>query len=155
VRVTLTLKRVSYGAWFLCNPVDGLIHFNPRLCKDSRRSEESVTSFRYGVLECDHEPKEVWFPIWLKILVSLALPIVSITDSAGISAHALVRGDCESKADWDAWKRDVLLPLVEIGACDGSLSAVRLTRLPNCYRGDHLQRLLYLNPAADSTSIFH
>jgi hypothetical protein len=73
------------GAWYLCNPVDGLTHFNPRICKDSRRSEESVRSFRYAVLECDHEPKDKWFPIWLKILVQLKLPIVSITDSAGKS----------------------------------------------------------------------
>jgi hypothetical protein len=142
------------GAWFLCNPVDGLTHFNPRLCKDSRRSEESVTSFTYGVLECDHEPKEIWFPIWLKILVQLKLEIVSITDSAGKSAHALVRGACESKKAWDEWKRDALLPLVELGACEGSLSAVRLTRLPGAYRGDKRQELLYLNPAADGTPIF-
>ncbi len=143
------------GAWFLCNPVDGLKHFNPRQARDSYRSEESVTSFRYGVLECDHEPKDIWYPIWLKILVGLELPIVSITDSAGISAHALIRGNCTSKAEWDIWKRDVLRPLVQLGADDAALSAVRLTRNPNCYRGDRLQELLYLNPSADGTPIFY
>jgi hypothetical protein len=143
------------GTWFLCNPIDGLSHFNPRLCKNSQRSQESVTSFRYGVLECDQKPREKWRPIWLKILAGLALPIVSITDSGGSSDHALVRGDCESKEAWDKWKREVLRPLVPLGADDGALSAVRLTRLPNCYRGDHLQELLYLNPAADGTPIFY
>jgi hypothetical protein len=141
------------GAWFLCNPVDGLTHFNPRMCKDSRRSEESVTSFRYAVLECDREPKETWFPIWLKILVQLALPIVSITDSAGISAHALVRVSCDTKQAWDLFKFQTLRPLVPLGADDAALSAVRLTRLPGCYRADRLQELLYLNPAADGTPI--
>lgn len=146
-------KHWPEGAWFLCNPVDGLTHFNPRMCKDSRRSEESVTSFRFAVLECDREPKEKWFPIWLKILVSLPLPIVSITDSAGKSAHALVRVECESKQAWDQFKREKLRPLVPLGADDGALSAVRLTRLPGCYRGDRRQELFYLNPDADGTPI--
>jgi hypothetical protein len=142
------------GAWFLSNPVDGLHHWNPRLQKDSRRSEESVTSFRHAVLECDLEPREKWRPIWLKILVGLELPIISITDSGSKSDHALVRTGCKSKADWDAFKREKLRPLVELGADDGALSAVRLTRLPGCWRGDHLQELLYLNPLADGTPIF-
>jgi hypothetical protein len=143
------------GAWFLCNPVDGLTHFNPRMSKDSRRSEESVTSFRYAVLECDQEPKEKWFPIWLKILVQLPLPIVAITDSAGRGAHALVRVSSDTKKTWDQFKREKLRPLVPLGADDAALSAVRLTRLPGCYRADRRQELLYLNPAADGTPIFH
>jgi hypothetical protein len=142
------------GAWFLCNPIDGQYHWNPRTFKESRRSEESVISFRYAVLECDHEPKEKWFPVWLKILAGLPLPIVSITDSAGISAHALVRVSCESKQAWDQYKREILRPLVPLGADDSALTAVRLTRLPGCYRGDRRQELLYLNPNADGTPIF-
>jgi hypothetical protein len=142
------------GAWFLCNPVDGQRHFNPRLGKQSQRSEESVTSFRYAVLECDKEPKETWFPIWLKILVGLRLPIVSITDSGGKSAHAVVRVSAESKQAWDKIKRDTLRPLVSLGADDGALSAVRLTRLPGCLRAERRQELLYLNPQADGTPIF-
>ena len=146
-------ERWPEGAWFLCNPVDGETHFNPRTQKDSRRSEESVTSFRYAVLECDQEPKEKWFPIWLKILAGLPLPIVAITDSAGKSAHALVRGSCHSKQDWDRFKHDKLRPLVALGADDGALSAVRLTRLPGCFRSDYRQELLYLNPSATGTPI--
>lgn len=142
------------GAWFLCNPVDGQSHWNSRLLKMSRRSEESITSFKFAVLECDQKPKEKWFPVWLKILVQLPLEIVSITDSAGISAHALVRVACQSKQAWDQFKRETLRPLVPFGADDGALSAVRLTRLPGCYRGDRRQELLYLNPSADSTPIY-
>ncbi len=143
------------GTWFLCNPVDGQSHFNPRLCRNSQRSQESVTSFRYAVLECDHEPKETWFPIWLKILASLALPIVAITDSAGKSAHALIKVSQDSKQAWDQYKRETLRPLVTLGADDGALSAVRLTRLPGCYRAERRQELLFLNPAADGTPIFY
>ena len=139
------------GAWFLCNPVDGLSHFNPRLNRKSRRSEEALTSFRYAVLECDREPRLQW----LRILAGLHLAIVAITYSAGRSDHALVRADCESKAAWNTFKLEQLRPLVELGADDGALSAVRLTRLPGCFRGDQLQELLYLNPAANGSPIFN
>lgn len=144
----------SEGAWFLCNPVDGQYHWNPRILKDSRRSEESVTSFRNAVLECDQKPRERWRPVWLKILVQLELPIIAITDSGGISDHAIVRVSCASKQAWDQFKREALRPLVPLGADDAALSAVRLTRLPCCYRGDRIQELLYLNPSADSTPIY-
>ena len=138
------------GTWFLCNPVDGLFHFNPRLNRKSRRSEESLTSFRYAVLECDREPRSQW----LNILAGLPLPIVAITHSAGRSDHALVRTDARSKDDWNPFKLDKLRPLVELGADDGALSAVRLTRLPGCFRADRCQELLYLNPNADGTPIY-
>ena len=72
----------------------------------------------------------LWRPIWLKILVALQLPIVSITDSAGSSDHAIVRGDCKSKEEWDKWKSDALRPLVPLGADDGALSAVRSPGCP-------------------------
>jgi len=124
------------------------------MLKDSRRSEESVTSFRFAVLECDQEPKEKWLLIWFKILVQLPLEIVSITDSVGKSAHALVRVSASSKAAWDAIKRSILRPLVALGVDDGALTAVRLSRLPSCYRGDRVQELLYLSPGADGTPIF-
>ena len=73
----------------------------------------------------------------------------------------LVRMDAPSK---EALKR---LPIM-IGAAPGSLSAVRLSRLPGCERlgredkqghhhkledGPHLQRLFYPNPQSDGTPI--
>jgi hypothetical protein len=141
--------------WFLSNPVDGQYHFNPRQDSMSRRSEESITAWRYAVLECDHEPKETWLPIWLRILVQLPLPIVSITYSGDKSLHALLRVDAESKSGWDQFVRGRLLPrLVPLGADPGALKAVQLTRLPGCYRGDSLQELLYLNLRATSQPIF-
>ena len=42
------------GVWFLINPVDGEYHPNPRQQnKPSRRSEESITNWRYLLLESD------------------------------------------------------------------------------------------------------
>ena len=43
--------------------------------------------------------------------------------------------------------------LIQIGADIAALSAVRLTRLPGCYRGHRLQKLLYLNPRPDGRPI--
>jgi hypothetical protein len=117
----------------------------------SRRREESITAWRYAVLECDHKPKETWLPIWLRILVQLPLPIVSITSSGDKSLHALFRVDAASKAAWDQLVRGRLLRL---GADLGALRAVQLTRLPGCYRGDKLQELLYLDPRVESGPIW-
>jgi hypothetical protein len=132
----------AHGVWFLANPVDGQYHYNPRQGGMSRRSEESITSFRNVVLESDCLPALHW----LKILVQVRFPILSIISSGGKSLHALLRIDAKSKADWDRQIKLWMPHLVKAGADRGALTAVRLTRLANCYRGDRLQELLYLNP---------
>ena len=138
------------GVWFLANPVDGHFHPNSRQQnKLSRRSEESITSWRYLVLENDTADSRDW----LACLAQLPLRIAAIYTSGGKSIHALVRLDAESKADWDA-QRDRIKPVVVIlGADPNALTAVRLTRLPGTLRGDRPQRLLYLNPEPDGTPI--
>jgi hypothetical protein len=120
------------GVWFQCNPVDGEFHPNPRLGgKRSRRSEESVTSWRYMVLESDEADAQ----LWLAALVQMPLRIAAIYTSGGRSIHALVRIDATSKADWDA-KAAKLKPLLTVmGADPAAMTAVRLTRLPGCFRG--------------------
>jgi hypothetical protein len=131
------------GVWFLANPVDGRQHFNERQQRISRRSEESITDFPFAVLESDCQP----LGQWLRILVQLPLPVVSITTSGGKSAHALIRVDAgTSKANWDQTIAAIKPRLIQLGADSGALTAVRLTRLPNCYRGERLQELLYLDP---------
>ena len=139
------------GVWFLAQPVDGVYHANPRLGgKMSRRSEESVTAWRYVVLESDEaEPED-----WLRCLIQLPLRIASICESGGRSIHALVRIDAATKEDWDAQVRRIKPVLVTLGADSGALSAVRLTRLPQARRGARVQRLLYLNPAPDEKTLY-
>ena len=138
------------GIWFLANPVDGKEHYNARQQKMSRRSEESITCFRFAVLESDCQSAEQW----IRILVQLPLPIVSITSSGGKSLHALVRVGATSKANWDEIVNSIKPRLINLGADPDALTAVRLTRLPNCYRGDRLQELLYLNPNPEGSSIW-
>ena len=139
------------GVWFLPQPVDGKFHPNPRQGgKPSRRSEESVTAWRYAVLESD----EAGADEWLRCLVQMPIPISSICESGGRSIHALVRLDAASKKDWDAKIASIRRVLVTLGADAGALSAVRLTRLPQASRGGRQQRLLYLNPSADGRPIW-
>jgi hypothetical protein len=145
-----------HGVWFLSNPVDGEYHPNPRQGYPSRRSEESIVAWRYALLECDQVPAEKWLPIWLRILVQLPLPIVSLVTSGGSSVHALVRVNARCKAHWDWVVRQGLLPrLVPLGADPQALTAVRLTRLPGCRREQtqQEQRLLYFDPNAAVRSI--
>jgi hypothetical protein len=81
--------------------------------------------------------------------------------------HALVQIDARTKSEWDGEKEAMKRALVTLGACQGSMSAVRLTRLPGCWREGKtveekspgkkkfhyirfkrpgLQKLLYINP---------
>jgi hypothetical protein len=144
------LQHGTDGIWFLSNPVDGHFHPNPRQeNRLSRRSEESIVSWRYLVLENDIAPSSDW----LRALVQLPLKIAAIYTSGGKSLHALVRLDAASKADWDR-ERDKIKPVVvTLGADPGALTAVRLTRLPGAYRGDQLQRLLYIDDEPDGAPI--
>ncbi len=138
------------GVWFLAQPVDGKFHPNPRMeGKSSRRSEESVTAWRYVGLESDEaDPDD-----WVRCLVQMPLRISCICESGGRSIHALARVDAASKADWDLKVSSIKPALVTLGADPGAMSAVRLTRLPQAQRGQRVQRLLYLNPAPDGTPI--
>ena len=139
------------GVWFLPQPVDGEFHPNPREDgKLSRRSEESVTAWRYAVLESDKAAADDW----LRCLVQLPLPIACICESGGRSIHALVRTDATSKADWDRVMLPIKPVLITLGADRGALSAVRLSRLPQAMRGERCQRLLYLNPQPNGVTIF-
>jgi hypothetical protein len=148
------LRHGHQGVWYMIQPVDGQPHWNPRQQRDSKRSEEAVTSWRYAIIESDNVPPADW----LKILVQLPLPIVAIYSSGGSSVHALVRINAASKADWDATMRTKVLPiLAPLGADPGALTAVRLSRLPNCRRGQtgELQELYYLNPQPEAKPLLH
>jgi hypothetical protein len=119
------------GVWFLSNPVDGEFHPNPRQGnKLSRRSEESVTAWRYLLVESDQAE-----PIpWLAALVQLPLRIAAIYSSGRRSIHALLRLDAGSKADLDAKAAKLKPMLIALGADPKGMKAVQLTRLPGCYR---------------------
>jgi hypothetical protein len=141
------------GMWFLSNPVDGIEHSNPRTGNPSRRSEESITRWKFALLESDEADPS----LWLSALAKSTLPISAIYSSGGRSVHALIRVPGQgtgmarlsgptSKSEWDAWAQSMKPHLARMGADPKALTAVRLTRLPQQYRGDRLQKLLYVNP---------
>ena len=146
----LPLPASLEGVWFLPQSVSGGYFPNPRCDGNlSRRSEESVTSWRYAVLESDEADRDQW----LRCLVQVPLRIACICDSGGRSIHALVRLDAQNKLDWDRLMNPIKPVLITLGADRGALSAVRLSRLPQAMRGERCQRLLYLNPTPDGVPI--
>jgi hypothetical protein len=145
------------GVWFLSNPIDGAPHQIERLMSEhntegiSFRAAECVTDWRHVVLETDDAPEA----LWLRSLVLLELPIVAIYHSGKRGAHALVRLGASGVQEWQERLAPHRERLIRLGACPGSLTPVRLSRLPNCIRGQagRLQQLLYLAPNADATPI--
>lgn len=135
-------ERGPHGVWFLAQPVDGKYHPNPRQGTMSRRSEEAVTSWRYFVIESDQANLKQW----LAAVVQFPLRIAAIYSSGGRSVHALVKIDARTKGEWDAEREALKNALVILGADPGAMTAVRLTRLPGCWRHRSLQKLLYIHP---------
>ena len=145
-------ERGQQNVWFLANPVDGLAHQSERFeYGSSYRCIEAVTDWRHLVLETDVAPPK----LWLALLALLPLRIVAIYQSGGRGAHALVRINASSKAQADDIVEIYRREYTPLGACKGTLSAFRLTRLANCFRAQtgQLQRLLYLNPNASDQPI--
>lgn len=157
------------GIWYLCNPVTGAWEWMEQVASDddphwSRRWEACVTSWRYIVLESDKAKARQW----LAAAVQLPFRISAIYSSGGKSVHVLVRIDARTKREWDELRDDIKPIVIALGADQGCMSAVRLTRLPACWRegqddkeaGKYVrfpqarpQRLLYLNPSPDMTPI--
>jgi hypothetical protein len=145
------------GVWFLTAPVTGqwepIPDPEPRM---GRRHEACATRFPYLLLESDTAEES----LWVKALVQLPLSIVALYTSGGKSVHALVKVDCDSKADFDACRDIARAVLCPLGADGAAATAIRLSRLPGCqrmgknepagyrrYDQPRLQRLVYLNPA--------
>lgn len=153
------------GVWFMVQPVSGAwgLNRNVRWSEDeegrkskdvrgrySRRTEDNVTGWRHFLLESDVLDTAVW----LRVLVALDLAIVAVYSSGGRSIHALVRYDVAAKSVWDATRKVIIEQMESKGADRMAMTAVRLSRLPGCLRGNSMQRLLFLSPnAADRQSI--
>jgi hypothetical protein len=151
------LLKGHFGVWFLTAPIDGCLHAADRI-KSKWNQEgysftilESLVAWAYLLIETDVAP----IPLWRKAVVQWPLPIVAIYESGGDGDHILLRINAQSKEDFDHKAGQYDRDLIRLGACPGSVTARRLSRLPNCMRGQtgRLQRLLYLRPDADNTPI--
>jgi hypothetical protein len=145
--------RGENGIWFLANPVTGAMTKQDGLDdrgrgRWSRRSEDAVMRWRYMVLESDEADKREW----CAALAQLRLPVAAIYESGGKSIHVLIRVDAETKEQFDAFRNQARAMLVPLGADPAAMSAVRLSRLPCCWRGGNEQRLLWLCEYGDVES---
>jgi hypothetical protein len=160
-------KTAMKGVWYLVQPVSARWEIGSSMAdgkaKMTRRSEANVVAWRHVVLESDELAPE----LWLRVVAKLGVPIVALYTSGGRSIHALVRYPVGTKAQWDQVKGTIAQVVCPLGADPGALSAVRLSRLPGCFRegadGDagyvkytkpRLQELIYLNPRPTFESIF-
>ncbi len=144
------------GVWFLVQPVRGDWAINANSVKAggeakySRRSEGNVTGWRYFVLESDELPMAEW----LKVAANMRMPIAAIYTSGKRSVHVLLKVEHSGKAQWDATRNVIRQLVCPLGADPAALSAVRLSRLPGCLRGDKMQKLLYLDPEPNYAPIW-
>ena len=140
----------SEGVWYVSNPVNGVkMTKNGELTYRSDkngtyRSECNITDYRYCVTESD----EVAQDEWISILVTLCLPFAAIYSSGGKSIHSLIYIGADTPEKWKAEVKKIKTYLVELGADRQTYNLSRLTRLPQCLRGNNgpMQKLLYLNP---------
>jgi hypothetical protein len=88
-------------------------------------------------------------------MARLPLPIAAVYESGGKSVHALLKIEAATADEWRQAVEKIRIPLVMLGADEAAMTAVRLSRLPQCYRREKgkWQRLLYLNGAPDGTPI--
>lgn len=134
------------GIIFTGQPVDG--YYRIVNGKKTRRSSECVLSWRHALLEADHMDNMLQ---WLQALITLPLPIISITFSGSRSLHVLFRLDASSHAEWRHYIDQIKPALSLIGADVQALTNhLVMPRLPGCWRTvdgtKKLQQLLYFNP---------
>jgi hypothetical protein len=115
--------------------------------KLSKRGDSAVAGFLYAVAEFDGMDKADQLALWWGFR---SAPIVALIDSGGKSIHAILRVDCETRADWERDIEGNLFPsvLVPLGCDPACRNEARLSRLPGHFRRERnaWQRLLYLNP---------
>lgn len=136
--------------FYLLNPVDGSWHTRQG-ARPSCRSQESVTVFRYALLESDTAPEE----LWLSALAQFPIPIAAIYRSGGRSIHALWQVNATIKAEWDARVIPLKAAFKVLGADENALTAVRTSRLPQCEQltKGGVSKLLYFNPTPPETPL--
>ncbi len=129
------------GAWIRLNPATG-------------DTDAAVTKFKYSLLECDGLPVD----LQLRLYAHLPIPISLIALSGGKSAHAWVRMDAADLQEYREIAKRLFEILKHFGIDQSNKNASRLGRLPGAIRqlkatGDGVQRLLYLDPNAESDPI--
>ena len=129
------------GSWFLTSPLSG----KAAMAGNGNRSAfclEAMISFPYAVLESDElSPND-----FMRVLVNLPIPITMLTTTGGSGIHALWRVTKPTAAAFRERLDPIKHVLSRLGFDARAVTPHRQTRLPNVWRGNRFQKLLYLNP---------
>lgn len=115
----------------------------------SFRSDNTVKTYRYCVIEFDDLPRESQIRFWS----AARLPVVCLIDSGGKSIHAWLdvqkRATVETPDQWQAEIKQHLYDrlLTPLGVDKSCSNPARLSRLPGHYRTEkgNYQRILWLS----------
>lgn len=110
--------------------------------------DSDVTAFRHVLIENDTIPiAEQW-----NLIVQSNIPCTGVIFSGGRSLHAIVRVDAKNREEYDQ-RCKILFDHFDAYSIDRlNHNPGRLTRLPNCKRGDSRQELLALKIGSESFS---
>lgn len=123
------------GAWIMINPLTGKKNEKGRYA-----SKETISDFRYCLIESDNIPVKDQIDIYQK----MRLPVVCVTHSGSRSAHAVVRVNAVDQKQYE----ERVQKLYE--ECDrnglqvdtNNKDVTRLSRAPGFFRNGHKQYLM-------------
>lgn len=127
-------------------PQGAYVRINPIIEGDYSGRDDSVSIYRYVLVEFDTRPKEEQFAIFKQS----NLPIGAIIDSGGKSLHAWVRVDAKDSNEWRLRRQAVFDYLSDYEPDEMTKNPSRWSRLGGVYRGEKEQRIVALNVGADS-----
>ena len=131
---------------FSAKPQGAYVRINPIKSGDYSGRDDSVSVFRYVLVEFDTRPKEEQFAIFKQS----NLPIGAIIDSGGKSLHAWVRIDARDSNEWRLRRQAVFDYLSDYEPDEMTKNPSRWSRLGGVFRGEKEQRIVALNVGAES-----
>jgi RecA-family ATPase len=116
------------------------VSVNPMRIGGSKDAD--VTLYRHALLEFDNiSLQEQW-----GIITASRIPCTAVISSGGKSIHAWVRVDAQDKYEFADRVKTLYAWFADYKPDEKNKNPSRLSRLPNCERGNRRQELLALNP---------
>ena len=123
------------------------IGINPTVAKKGAE-DKSITAYRHALLEFDTIPLEKQW----ELIKDSNIPCACVIASGGKSVHAWVRINATDRKEYDARVKILHDTFADYGIDSQNRNPARLSRLPNCVRGNKRQELLATSRGAESFS---
>ena len=120
------------------------IGLNPLSAKGIKDSD--VTAFRHALIEFDDIPLEAQY----ELIVNSKIPCSAVIHSGGKSIHAWVKVNAIDRQEFDERVKILHDLFGAYGVDKQNRNPARLSRLPNCKRGNERQELLAMDIGAAS-----